>query len=305
MKELFEKLCEINDIERKDIIEKDYYLHLLLNEISKNKYLRSNLVFKGGTCLIKTYIGYVRFSEDLDFSWRNQKDWEDTSSSKIRNQCSIFIDEILPIFSDISKKLGLIFEGDKENPEEVHISSGGRMVDFNIRYNSEILGVKNSVKIQLNFLEKYFYNFNTTILKPYAQYDNEELRFIFKEQIEKYLIPTSLATYDSKEIYLEKCRAILTRKTFKLRDLIDLYFIEKQFKYTIDRYKNEIIQKTQFALNTYDRYRKNLKRYQIPNFSNEEEMKLLLIQPPNGLEESLRKIYQRLDKLRDELIKTG
>lgn len=35
MKELFEKLCEINDIKRKDVVEKDYYLHLLLNEIAK------------------------------------------------------------------------------------------------------------------------------------------------------------------------------------------------------------------------------------------------------------------------------
>ena len=302
MKELFEKLCEINDIKRKDVVEKDYYLHLLLNEIAKNQYLRSNLVFKGGTCLIKRYIGYVRFSEDLDFSWKNQKNWEDVTASQIRNQCSNLIDRILPLFSKISKNLGLNFEGGKENQEEVRISNGGRMVSLYVHYNSDILGLESTIKIQLNFLEKYFYDFNKVTLQPYAPYNDEELRFIFKEQIEKYSIPIKLIAYNPKEIYIEKCRAVLTRKTFKLRDLIDLYFMEKQFQYTIGKFGDEIIQKTRFSLENYDRYRKNLEKPQKPNFSSGEELKLLLIQPPEDFKEGLRNIYLNLDELRAKLL---
>ncbi len=302
MKELFEKLCEINNIARRDVVEKDYYLHLLLKEMTKNKYLQSNLIFKGGTCLIKGYIGYVRFSEDLDFSWRNQNNWKGMTLSKIKNQCSKNVDMILPMFSEISKNLGLIFEGDKKDLEEVHISSGGRMVDFYIHYNSEILGMKSFFKIQLNFLEKYFYDFNKVKLQPYAPYADEELRFIFKEQIEKYSTPISLNVYNPKEIYLEKCRAILTRKIFKLRDLIDLYFIEKQFQYTIDKFEDEILKKTRFSLEIFDRYRRNIEKRPIPNFSSKEELNLLLDKSPKNLEESLRKIYFRLDKLRIKIL---
>jgi len=298
MKEFFEKLCELNKITRRDVAEKDYYLHLLLNEIAKNQYLQSNLVFKGGTCLIKGYVSYFRFSEDLDFSWRNQENWKDVKTSKIRNQCSVIIDKLLPLFSKISHNLDLSFEGDKENPEEVHISSGGRMVDFYIRYHSEILGVVSSIKIQLNFLEKYFYDFNTVTLKPYAPYTDEELQFIFKEQIKRYSIPITLAAYNPKEIYIEKCRALLTRKTFKLRDLIDLYFLEKKFHYTIDEFKDEIIQKTRFAIENYDRYCKNLQKTPNPDFSSENELKLLLIQPPNNFKENLKTIYLSVNELR-------
>ncbi len=302
MKEFFEKLCELNNIARRDVVEKDYYLHLLLNEIAKNKYLRSNLIFKGGTCLIKGYASYFRFSEDLDFSWRNQENWRGMKTSKIRNQCSVFIDRLLPIFSKISNNLDLNFEGDKENLKEVHISSGGRMVDFYIHYNSEILGVVSSIKIQLNFLEKYFYDFKTVTLKPYAPYNDEELQFIFKDQIERYSIPITLAAYDPKEIYIEKYRALLTRKTFKLRDLIDLYFLEKQFRYTVDRFEDKIIQKTRFALENYDRYRKNLEKTPKPDFSSEDELKLLLIQPPNNFKENLKRIYFNVNELKMKIL---
>ena len=56
-------------IEKRDLIEKDILLQMLLNELVKNKDFRDNFAFKGGTCLIKIYFGYFRFSEDLDFTY--------------------------------------------------------------------------------------------------------------------------------------------------------------------------------------------------------------------------------------------
>ena len=71
-------------IERRDLIEKDILLQMLLNELVKNKDFKDNFAFKGGTCLIKNYFGYFRFSEDLDFTYLNQKEFNGISKKKLR-----------------------------------------------------------------------------------------------------------------------------------------------------------------------------------------------------------------------------
>ena len=45
------------------IVEKDYYVSLLLNEINKNY---PDIIFKGGTSLSKCYKIINRFSDDID-----------------------------------------------------------------------------------------------------------------------------------------------------------------------------------------------------------------------------------------------
>jgi hypothetical protein len=52
-------------IERRDLIEKDLILHQMLADLSQDDFFAPNFLFKGGTCLIKCYFGYVRFSEAL------------------------------------------------------------------------------------------------------------------------------------------------------------------------------------------------------------------------------------------------
>lgn len=49
-------------------IEQDYALSWMLYGISQVEKLFDTLVFKGGTCLRKSYFGDYRFSQDLDFS---------------------------------------------------------------------------------------------------------------------------------------------------------------------------------------------------------------------------------------------
>ncbi|MBS3817326.1 MAG: nucleotidyl transferase AbiEii/AbiGii toxin family protein [Candidatus Thermoplasmatota archaeon] len=63
-KDFFAKLNKLVETGRKDIVEKDFHLHRLLSKISRDEYLKENFVFKGGTCLIKAYTGYYRFSEE-------------------------------------------------------------------------------------------------------------------------------------------------------------------------------------------------------------------------------------------------
>jgi predicted nucleotidyltransferase component of viral defense system len=60
-----------------ETVEQDYILSWALKGISQIPALKKNLVFKGGTALKKMYFGDYRFSQDLDFSVKNDgKDLE-------------------------------------------------------------------------------------------------------------------------------------------------------------------------------------------------------------------------------------
>jgi predicted nucleotidyltransferase component of viral defense system len=53
---------------RPEVVEKDYVLGWLLAAISSHQELQAQWIFKGGTCIKKTYFETYRFSEDLDFT---------------------------------------------------------------------------------------------------------------------------------------------------------------------------------------------------------------------------------------------
>ena len=62
----------VNDYSREfgiapQFVEKDYYVVMVLSEISKINYPNLKIVFSGGTCLSKAYHKIQRFSEDIDF----------------------------------------------------------------------------------------------------------------------------------------------------------------------------------------------------------------------------------------------
>ena len=59
------------------VVEKDYVLGWLLAGIDKHPDLAEAWVFKGGTCLKKCYFETYRFSEDLDFTLRDEAQLED------------------------------------------------------------------------------------------------------------------------------------------------------------------------------------------------------------------------------------
>ena len=54
------------------IVEKDYVLGRMLAGIYAHEELSESWTFKGGTCLKKCYFETYRFSEDLDFTLRNE-----------------------------------------------------------------------------------------------------------------------------------------------------------------------------------------------------------------------------------------
>jgi predicted nucleotidyltransferase component of viral defense system len=54
------------------VVEKDYILGWILGGINAHPALAESWVFKGGTCLKKCYFETYRFSEDLDFTLRDE-----------------------------------------------------------------------------------------------------------------------------------------------------------------------------------------------------------------------------------------
>ena len=75
-KNFIEQIANVIAAKQTDMVEKDILLQMLLHDLSKNEFFSSNFAFKGGTCLIKSYIGYYRFSEDIDFTWIKQSEFE-------------------------------------------------------------------------------------------------------------------------------------------------------------------------------------------------------------------------------------
>jgi len=75
--------CEKSKIKKPNLIEKDIILHKILKKIYSSG-IAKNYLFKGGSCLVKCYLGYYRFSLDLDFTWKNQETWKGLGSKKLR-----------------------------------------------------------------------------------------------------------------------------------------------------------------------------------------------------------------------------
>jgi len=122
--------------------------------------------------------------------------------------------------------------------------------------------------MQINFIENLCFTPRTVNLKgPFVGRD-PEIEFLFPEH-QCYFNTIAFDVYDVREIMCEKVRAILTRRGFKARDFVDVYFIKDRLGVDPKEYADRIIEKTRFTLNRYDRYRRNL-REKKPFFESGE-----------------------------------
>lgn len=241
---------------RGDLIEKDFLLHLLLLDLSKTKFA-DEFAFKGGSCLIKYYLGYFRFSVDLDFTFLNQSVFDGLSQKKIRRVLSGKIDELGKIFENITSKRALDFRYEKENKRYVEFGGGSRFLTFKLWWNSPFIG-ETFIKIQINFIEKLLFQIKKVKLESLLK-ESEELEFLFPLFYKEYRATIDFKVYDIKEIFCEKIRAILTRRGIKERDFVDVYLISKKFDIEYNDLKREILEKTKFILILYQKYRDNLR----------------------------------------------
>ncbi len=138
-------------VKRIDLIEKDILLHELLVDLSQSPFA-DKLLFKGGTCLIKGYIGYFRFSEDIDFTWLDQSVFEGLSQKQLRSHLSGRIDDVGKLFEEISARRGLDFRCVKSDRNYVELGGSNKICTFKLWYESETLRRRSFIKVQVNFV---------------------------------------------------------------------------------------------------------------------------------------------------------
>ena len=282
MKEFLDAPYGMKKVERRDLLEKDYHLHQILAELAQDPWVSERIVFKGGTCLIKAYLGYFRFSEDLDFTWSNQEEWEDKTPSAIRKACSKHITDFGEHLEEICGRLDLNFKSGKNDKTAIEIGGGGRMVRYYPSFTSQMDNLSVKLKVEVNFLEKMLYPVKRLPLKTYLTElpgkDAEVLSFRYPADYERYTQKVRFNCYNPGEIYAEKCRATLTRQAFKLRDYIDILALEDAYDLNIPANSDEIAEKTIYMLRLYEKYRKNIQLTapQTDDHLKNEETQLLL-----------------------------
>ena len=178
-----------------DILEKDYYVCLILNNLSQNQdYLRA--YFKGGTAVYKILDTENRFSEDIDLTVEVINE-ESNNSNRMRLKKSA---------------LGYNIEGlylEKENT----IDRKGSVTGF-YRYNKFFDGnlpiLKNN-KIQVeatSFTESR--PFEKTIIQPLIyKYANQEQKNILQKNFD--IKPFPIITQTLERIFIDK---IITAETY-------------------------------------------------------------------------------------------
>ncbi len=180
------------------IVEKDYFLTLLLEGIAANPVLHDTLVFKGGTALRKIYFQHYRYSEDLDFTLKNA-----LAESKAR-------DSFNAVFEYLRKEYNANFTI-KSFYHKNWFS------DIKIQFFG-LKGQKNTITIDISSDE---------IIVDKVQKGN-----VFNPYYGK-TIPVSV--YSLEEILAEKLRSFLQRT--RVRDYYDAWYILTNDKDKLDMRK--------------------------------------------------------------------
>jgi len=290
-------------VQRMDLVEKDYHLHRILHYLSVESVVAKDIVFKGGTCLTKAHLGYYRFSEDLDFTWRHQEDWSGLPTAQVKKRCSSLIGEMAVEMEVMAADLGFDFLADKSEPDQVGIGSGGRMVTYYLWYPSQITGNEEFLKVQVNFVDEIHEPIEMIDLRTFLgslspRSALERLVSRHPEEMEVYTQAIRFPCYSAREVFMEKCRAILTRKGVKHRDLIDVAMLEEKLGLRVIDHSDDIIKKTVPMLK-YRRYLINMKNRQStisdPIPLNEQAM--LILPLTTQIEERMYSIYEEIYRI--------
>lgn len=190
---------------RAHLLEKDYYLTLLLSKINE---LSEDLIFKGGTCLNKIFYSYYRLSEDLDFSMRLP---EYTTTRGKRRKC---IQPVKESIEEYVKQFDMRID-DTENPGR----NESKQYVYYFVYKSVIQPAEQIIKFEIGL------RFN-----PFLETEKREVthKFLHPFTKEPLFDGGKVNSLSLKEIVSEKLRAAALREIIAPRDFYDLDFIIRQ-----------------------------------------------------------------------------
>ncbi len=189
------------------LVEKDVWLTYLLREIyslPESKFL----AFKGGTCLVKAYYGYYRFSEDIDLTW---------TGGKIRER-----DFRKRVIHKVMEELSLRWYRDEKVKTGIAGTQSGRVMNY-FFLAPATRPIK--LKVTVAFNEKLEFPLHSIKLKTALPVEEQrEAAALYGSVAEDYFAPSVAWCYSLEEIACEKIRAILTRKQHvtRSRDIVDL-----------------------------------------------------------------------------------
>lgn len=292
-------VAEKSGIKRPSLIEKDLIIHRILRDIYSSRHFAENYLFKGGSCLVKCYFGYYRFSVDLDLTWQDQEVWAGLGKYELRRRLLEEIGSFGSLLEKIAQDAGLEFKNELKSKKYFEFSGGSRMVTFKLWKDSEL------IKIQVNFVDEILFPEKTIAVKTLlenVQLSRDDMAY-FEEALEFYR-PFKVKVYDEKEILCEKVRAILTRRTQKLRDFYDLFMLYKS-GYKIEALKEQIIVKIKACLH-YRRYRANLERnrksLEFSAVSEDPfERELFVTKPPKDFDAFLERLPGALREIMNQV----
>jgi predicted nucleotidyltransferase component of viral defense system len=199
---------------RPAIVEKDYYLTVILNNIEA--LLTDKIVFKGGTLLNKAHLNHHRLSEDLDFTYSGQF----TARSQ-RSKAITSIREKMPAFLN-----ALSLTSDK--PEGEGFNNSTQYV-FKVKYPSVLMGKDDVIKIEISLRQP-------PINKP----THTEIKHFYQDPFTgEDLFPAGkVLSLSWKEAVAEKLKAAISRRDAAIRDYYDLWHIGE---FGFDFYDKEFI----------------------------------------------------------------
>ncbi len=284
-------------------IEKDYLLSLFLSTWQKlrdKKRIREldELIFKGGTLLMRNHLDYPRISEDLDFT---HKKCEDICNMSQNNRIKTIRNLIKPILEDIKTicdTCGFDFQTDRSNTRYVTAYHHKAVYSLKIYYISQITNNPIRLKIEINFVEHLQYKPSIQNINPLISKDS------VLASIGYNLVPLRLYCYELKEIVFEKYRAVLTRDNPMERDIYDLYLInsKKLDIFSIDI--NKIIRKIDSGRLATSHLKKNLRNncktlFRKGFLDSDEEIQLLTLSTvdKNEYRKFKIKLFKRLNEI--------
>jgi len=208
-------------------IEKDYLLSLFLSTWQNLRKIErisalDDLIFKGGTLLMRNHLAYPRISEDLDFTHKRCEELRQMSQNKRVNAIRNLIIPILKDIKTVCDSCGFDFKTDRKESTYVTAYNHKSVYSLSMYRISNITTIPIRIKIEINFIEHLEYSTQIQTINHLVS-DNAVLA-----SLGYHLVPLRISCYSLEEIVLEKYRAILTRDNPKQRDIYDLYQINKK-----------------------------------------------------------------------------
>lgn len=168
-----------------ETVEQDYVLSWALKGISQIPELQNNIVFKGGTALKKVYFGDYRFSQDLDFSVKNNGDGLGVLEKLVEQACLQATEAIQDLGENVEIR-SQPYREKRPHPE----GQQAYLIEARLPWHREFY-----TKVYAEF------TFQEIILMTPAR---QKILHDYGESFEGYIY-----TYPMEEIVAEKIRALL------------------------------------------------------------------------------------------------